>query len=364
VAGDYANVEIDLATGRHHRRGQAAEDLLKELTGAEAATVLNNTAGATMTALAAVAAGREVVIARGQMIEMGCSYQLPKVIAAAGAVACEVGTANKTRLSDYERAVGPATAALLAVRVTNFETVGAAGAVAPKDLVELGRKKKLPAILSLGYAALTDMAPFGLPNEPVVAKCIAAGADAVLFSGDKLVGGPQCGIVVGRRETVEAIQQHPLARAMRVDGATLAALVATLDLYRDAERAAVEIPLLERLATPVDNLRNRAERLAPQIEAAEAVQSAEVVETTTTLAGNATAGHTLPTCAIAIEPQGATPERLAGRLRQGDPPVIARVDGDRLLLDLRSVAPRHDVRLVEAIEALTHKSDDAEAPAE
>ena len=362
VAGDYANVELDLATGKHRRRMHAVEDSLRHLTGAEAALVLNNTAGAVMASLAALAAGREVVVSRGQMAEIGCSYRMPEVIAAAGAVPREVGTANKTYTADYSGALGDRSAALLLVRPTNYQVTGAAGDAPVKDIIELGHRHRIPVIHCLGYGSLIDLAPFGLPDEPLVSRCIAAGTDLVLFSGDKLVGGPQSGIVVGRHQLIDRIQRHPLARATRVSSPMLAALAATLDLYHDEERARQRIPLLQLLTTSLDNLKNRAHRLAPQIQATRSVRSAEVVEGTTSLAGNAVSGQKIPTCTISVEPDGISADRLAGLLRQSKPPVIARVESGRLMLDLRSVFPRHDIRLVEAMEAIAPQP--AEEPAE
>lgn len=355
VAGDYANVELDLATGKHHRRIHALEDSLRHLTGAEAALVVNNTAGALMATLAALAAGREVVISRAHMAEIGCSYRLPEVMAAAGVTAREVGTANKTYAADYTAAIGSATAALLLVRPTNYQVMGAVGDASPHDVTEVGHRHRLPIVHCLGYASLIDLAPYGLPEEPVVSRCIAAGTDLVLFSGDKLIGGPQCGILVGRHSLVDKIQKHPLARATRVSKTTLAGMAATLDLYHDKEQARQKLPLLQLLGTSIENLRNRAERLAPQIQATQCVRSAEVLETMTSLAGNAVAGQGIPSCVIAVEPEGMAADRLAMLLRQSPMPVIGRVENGRLILDLRSVFPRHDIQLVETIEAVSPK---------
>ncbi len=353
VAVDYANVELDLATGKHRRRMHAIEDALRHLTGAEAALVVNNTAGAVMATLGALAGGQEVVIARSHMAEIGCSYRMPDVMAAAGVLPREIGTANKTYGSDYSDGICDATAAVLLLRPTNYQVTGATGDPSIADVIDVAHRHKLPLIHCLGYGSLIDLSPYGLPDEPVVSKCIAAGTDLVLFSGDKLVGGPQCGIVVGRHELVDKIQKHPLARATRVSSPILAALAATLDLVHDPEGARQRIPLLQLLATSVDNLRNRAQRLAPQIQATRSVRTAEVIESTTSLAGNNLPGQVLSTCTIAIEPDGISADRLAGLLRQSDPPLVARVEDERLILDLRSVSPRHDIQLVEAVEAVS-----------
>jgi L-seryl-tRNA(Ser) seleniumtransferase len=353
VAGDYANVELDLATGKHRRRMHAIEETLRHLTGAEGALVVNNTAGAVMTTLAALASGREVVVSRGHMAEMGCSYRVPDVIAAAGAVVRECGTTNKTHASDYAAAIGHDTAALLLVRPTNYQVSGAVGDAPVDEVIEVGHRHRVPVVHCVGYGSLLDLAPFGLPDEPVVSKCVAAGADLVLFSGDKLVGGPQCGIIVGRHQLIDKIQKHPMARATRLSSPTLAALAATLDLYHDQEQAQQKIPLLRLLGTSLDNLRNRAQRLTPQIQATKSVRTAEVIEGTTSLAGSAVPAHAISTCTISIEPEGISADRLAGLLRQSDPPVIARVEDERLTLDMRSVFPRHDIQLVAAIEAVS-----------
>ncbi len=361
VAGDYANVEVDLATGKHHRRGHDVEESLRHLTGAEAAAVLNNTAGALTTALAALASGREVIVSRGQMAEIGCSFRVPDVMAAAGVVPREIGTVNKTYPSDYSAAISDRTAALLLLRPTNFRLTGAAGDVDVQDVIELGHRHRIPVIHCLGYGSLIDPALIGLPDEPHVSGCVAAGTDLALFSGDKLVGGPQCGIIVGRHQLIDKVQKHPLARATRVAAPTLAALAATLDLHHDPQRALQRVPLFQLLTVSVDNLKNRAHRLAPQIQATRSVRSAEILESSTSLAGGA-AEPPIPTVTISLEPEGLSAERLAGLLRHGALPILARVDGNRVILDLRSVAPRHDVRLVDAIEAISPQP--AETPEE
>ncbi len=356
VAADYSNVELDLATGRHRRRMHLVEESVRHLTGAEGSLVLNNTAGAVMASLGALAAGREVVVSRGQMVEIGCSYRMPEVMAAAGVVVREVGTANKTYPADYSAAIGDRTAAIFVARPAGQFVAGTVGDGSVKEIIELGHRHKIPVIQCLGYGCLIDLARWGVAEEALVSRWIAAGADLVLFSGDKLVGGPQCGIVVGRHPLVDRIQKHPLARAARISAPILAALAATLDLYHDAENAKQRIPFLQLLTTSVDNLKNRAERLAPQMQTARAVRSAEVVEGTVLLAGDTGPGERIPTCTISIEPEGIPADRLEGLLRQGKPPVIARVEAGRLVLDLRSVFPRHDIRLVEAIEAISPQS--------
>ncbi|HYW79011.1 MAG TPA: L-seryl-tRNA(Sec) selenium transferase, partial [Thermoguttaceae bacterium] len=352
VARDYASVEIDLHSGERSQRKVAVEQLLKELTGAEAALVVNNNAGATLLALAAMAAGREVIVSRGELIEIGGSYRLPDVMATSGAVLREVGTTNKTRAEDYADAITDETAALMLVHPSNFMVVGFSSTASLEELVALGHHRGLPVIHDIGSGALIDFAQFGFQNEPIASQSIKAGADIVLFSGDKLLGGPQCGVVLGRKKLVEQIERHPLARALRVDKLTLGALAATLRLYRDPEKAQRSIPLLQLLSTSVENLQNRAERLAPQIDAASIVEKAEAVAGSTFLGGGSIPTQELATWCISIKPAHGSVDRLATLLRTASPSVVGRIQQDRLLLDLRSVLPRQDMQLVTVIDAI------------
>ncbi|HUT11829.1 MAG TPA: L-seryl-tRNA(Sec) selenium transferase [Thermoguttaceae bacterium] len=362
VARDYASVELDLVTGQRSQRKAAVEGLLKELTGAEAALVVNNNAGATMLTLSALAAGREVIVSRGQLIEIGGSYRLPDVMAASGAVLREVGTTNKTRLEDYATAIGENTAALMLVHPSNFVVVGFTAGVELAELVSLGRRHKLPVIHDIGSGAMIDFSRFGFSGEPVAAQSIKAGADVILFSGDKLLGGPQCGVIAGRQALIERVEKHPLARALRVDKLTLGALAATLRLYRDEEKARLAIPLLRLMTASEDNLKNRAERLAPQIAATEAVEQAEPVAAVTYFGGGSLPAQELATWCVAVKPARLSVDRLAAALRMGTPPVVGRVQQDRLMLDLRSVLPRQDVSLVAAFEALDRGKNEIADP--
>jgi L-seryl-tRNA(Ser) seleniumtransferase len=352
VARDYASVELDLASGRRSQRVEAVEDLLRELTGAEAALVVNNNAGATMLALAATAAGREVIVSRGQLIEIGGSYRLPDVMSASGATLREVGTTNKTRVGDYEQAISEKTGALLLVHPSNFVVAGFAESVSLGELVRLARPHNLPVIHDIGSGALVDFAQFGFSDEPLAPASIQQGADLVLFSGDKLLGGPQCGILIGKRSRIDAIARHPLTRALRVDKLTLAALAATLRLYRDPEQAKRSIPLLHFLSTSVENLKGRAERLAPQMAACQAIAKAEAVPDTTYLGGGSVPTQQLSTWCVALLPREMSVDKLAARLRGGQPAVVGRIRDDRLYLDLRAVFPRQDIDLVSAVQAL------------
>lgn len=352
VAHDYASLELDLSTGLRSPRTGAVQSLLRQLTGAEAAIVVNNNAAAVLLALATLATGREVLVSRGNLAEIGDSFRLPELIAASGATLREVGTTNKTRASDYLDAIGDLTAAMFLVHSSEFAMLGATQSVSLEELVEIGRRRQIPIIHDIGSGALIDLAPWGLSGEPVALQSIEAGADLVSFSGDKLLGGPQCGIVVGRRGWIERIERHPLARALRIDKPNLAALEATLRLYRDPDKARRQIPLLQLLCTSVDNLKNRAERLAPQMAAAAAVASAQAEPTVACLRENAVPTQQLPSWAIALVPKQGTVSQLAASLRTASPCVVGRPQEGRLLLDLRGVLPRQDQDLVRAVELL------------
>ncbi len=352
VGGGYASLEVDLESGQRSQRNQAVEKLLRQLTGAEAAAVVNNNAGATMLTLAAVAGEKEVIVSRGQLIEIGGSYRLPDVMSVSGVKLREVGTTNKTRIADFQQAIGPETGALMQVHTSNFVVVGFTESATLAELVSLGRQHELPVIDDIGSGALIDLERFGLQDEPVASQSIKAGADLVLFSGDKLLGGPQCGIIVGRRSLVQKIVRHPLMRALRVDKLTLAALAATLQLYHDPERALQHVPLLALLQVSPENLKHRAERLAPQLAACPLVKSAEVVESTAQLGGGSVPTQHIPTWCVALEPAGGSADELARRLRSATPAIFGRIQRDRLLIDLRTVFAHQDMLLAETVGEL------------
>lgn len=352
VARDYSSVELNLATGERSRRVVAVERLLTQLTGAEAAAVVNNNAAATLLTLAALAVGREVIVSRGELVEIGGSYRLPEVMQASGAILREVGTTNKTRIGDYQAAIGPQTAALLHVHPSNYVVQGFSESTPLTELVSLGHREQKLVIDDIGSGALWDFTRCAVTDEPRPQDSIRSGADVVLFSGDKLLGGPQCGIIVGKKSCLDKITQHPLARAVRVDKLTLAALAATLRLYQDPDTVEHRVPLLTLLTTPIENLRNRAERLAPQLAACPAIAKAEPVTDTAFLGGGSMPSQSIPTWCVALTPARDSVETLANQLRQGHPPVCGRIHQDRLLLDLRSVFARQDHLLVSAVKAL------------
>lgn len=360
VARNYASVELDLTTGVRSSRCVAVTRLLQKLTGCEGATVVNNNAGATLLTLAALAEEREVVVSRGQLIEIGGSYRLPDVMKTSGAHLKEVGTTNKTRVTDYEKAIGPETAALMHVHTSNFVIQGFSEDTPLSELIALGQHRNVLVIDDMGSGALWDFGRYGIAGEPRPQESIRAGADVVLFSGDKLLGGPQCGLILGKTELIERISTHPLARALRVDKITLAALAATLRLYQDPEHAEQTIPLLTLLSTPVENLKNRAQRLAPQLAEAPTVADAQPVEDRTYLGGGSIPNQQIPTWCVALHSAEDNVDTLAKRLRCGFPSICGRVQKNTLLLDLRTVFPRQDSQIVQAVHALSPRTRESE----
>ncbi|MGI9494460.1 MAG: L-seryl-tRNA(Sec) selenium transferase [Mariniblastus sp.] len=357
ISEGYASVEVDVRTGERGQRIKSVEKLLCELTGAEAAAVVNNNAAATMLALSAMAEGREVIVSRGQLIEIGGSYRLPDVMECSGAKLREVGTTNKTHLFDYQRAINEETGALLKVHPSNFEVVGFTKTVSTKEMVALASEHDLPVIDDVGSGALIDFSEFGLMDEPVVSQSIKDGADVVLFSGDKLIGGPQCGIIIGKRKYIDTILSNPLMRAMRVDKMTLAALSATLLIYRDGNRARTEIPILRMLSMPKENLKLRAEKIVAQLSHLGELEICEAVEADSMLGGGSLPTQKLSTWCVALTPKTQSVDRLAAGLRNGEPSVIGRVQKERFFLDMRTVQPSQDSGLVESIEAYCDESN-------
>lgn len=349
VAANYNNLELSLDDGKRGSRQEHLEELICELSGAEAAITLNNNAAAVFLALKALTDGREVVVSRGQLVEIGGSFRIPEIMAASGAHLVEVGTTNKTYLRDYENAVTENSAAFLKVHNSNYHMVGFTAEVNAADLTALAHKHDLLVIEDLGSGVLLDLEKYGLPAEPRVQDSIAAGVDLITFSGDKMLGGPQAGIIVGRKELVARIRTNQLARALRIDKFTIAALEATLRLYLDEERAVSEIPVWRMLTADYETLRIRAQNLANRFEEIFSADSISIVQGISKVGGGALPTAELPTFLVGIKLQEGSPEALVEKLRAGDPPVILRLQQDTLLLDPRTIFEEQENSLVKAV---------------
>lgn len=343
----YCNLQIDLETGRRGMRNYATEQLLIELTGAEAAMVVNNNAAATLLALTALCRGGEVIVSRGQLIEIGGSYRLPDCVHQSGAILREVGTTNKTHLRDYQAALGEDTAAVLRVNPSNYRVVGFARQPSIREMAELKQGRDLLLIDDLGCGALVDLQRFGLPHEPTVQESVAAGADLVLFSGDKLIGGPQAGIIAGRRDLVAKIRKHPLTRMLRVGKLTDLALQKTLEAFREPDDLAGRHPLYRMLTVEHEELEGRAGRIVEKVAAAGGTRlGLRVTEGASEVGGGSLPTTRLPTVVVAMRAEDASAQQLARALRRHEPPVVARIHEDEVVLDMRTL---QDEREVEAV---------------
>ena len=348
--GGAGNVEVDLETGERRYRGHQLQAAWQALCGAEDSVVVNNNAAATLLTLQALCAGREVVISRGQLIEIGGSFRLPEIFQLSGAVLREVGTTNRTSVNDYAEAIGPETVAIMHVHTSNYKVVGFSDTPGIDLLAPLAHEHGLVAIDDIGSGAMVDVAQFGLPAEPTFAESLAAGADVVLGSGDKLLGGPQAGIILGKSQYVEPIRQFPLARAVRVGKLTLAALAATLDAYRRGE-AIAEVPVLRLLAATESELVARAEALAVDLGGVGSL-SVEAARETALVGGGSLPGAEMPTAVLAVEHSEISADELALRLRTGPVRMFTRIQHDRVLVDLRSVLAEDDRLVIEALTAV------------
>ncbi|OAN45474.1 L-seryl-tRNA(Sec) selenium transferase [Chloroflexus islandicus] len=348
VGAGYSNLEYDLVEGERGSRHVHLEQLLVRLTGAEAALVVNNNAAAVYLALIALAAGREVIVSRGQAVEIGGGFRIPDVLRASGATLVEVGTTNRTYVRDYAAAISERTALILRVHASNFRLIGFMHEPELAELAEVAHQHGLPLLDDLGSGTLIDTRQFGLQAEPTVQASVAAGADLVTFSGDKLLGGPQAGIIVGRRDLVGQLRRHPLARALRVDKSTIAGLAATLHSYLRGA-ALREIPVWQLISTPVTALQQRAEAMAATLVAASLPARAIACESA--IGGGSLPGATQPSFGVALTPASSNATALAARLRAGDPPVVARIVDEQVVCDLRSVFPAEDATLAAALIA-------------
>lgn len=354
LAGGYCNLEYGLETGQRGSRYSHVEGILKEITSAEAAMVVNNNAAAVLLSLETLAKGREVVISRGQLVEIGGSFRIPDVMRKSGAKMVEVGTTNMTHLKDYEEVIGPETGLLLKVHTSNFQVIGFTEEVDTADLVHLGQKYDIPVMEDLGSGCFVDFSKYGLPKEPVVQEVLAKGVDLVTFSGDKLLGGPQAGIILGKDHLVGAIRKNQLARALRIDKLTLLALEETLRIYRDERAAIREIPTLNMICQPHQRLKAKRERLLKMIGRLDSKHfgiSSE--EGSSRVGGGALPLLILPTALIALRPGRLSAHLMEEWLRSYDPPIIPRVEKDQVLLDLRTIQNRELKTVAEAIRNLS-----------
>jgi len=351
VGAAYTNLELDLATKERGSRYSHVEGPLARLTGAEDALVVNNNAAAVLLALETLAHGREVVVSRGELIEIGGEFRIPDIMLRSGAVLREVGTTNRTHLRDYAEAITPNTGLLLKVHTSNYRVVGFTADVPSRELVELGRARGVPVMEDLGSGSLVDLRPYGFPYEPTVPETVAAGVDLVSFSGDKLLGGPQAGVVVGTRALVTRLKKNPWNRALRIDKFTVAALEATLYAY-EAGTALATVPTLRLLTEPLARVRSRARAVLRRLPpATRARLAARVVDDRAQVGGGALPTVELPTAAVAVGRDASDAMSLDARLREGDPPVVGRIVDDRLLLDCRTVLPHQVVGLARALSA-------------
>jgi len=350
VASGYSTLEYDIGTGERGSRHVHCEELICRLTGAEAAMAVNNNAAAVMIGIAALGRGGESIVSRGQLVEIGGSFRIPDIMAESGSEMVEVGATNKTHLRDYENAITDKTKLLLKVHSSNFRVVGFTEEVELADLVELGARQGIPVFEDQGSGVLVDLRPYGLPYEPTVGESIAQGASLVSCSGDKLLGGPQAGILAGSAEIIRKLKQHPMARALRLDKMTLAALEVTLRSYLDPDRALSEIPTLRMLTMPVEEVRVRAEALAARFgECCEKCVTVDITDDVARAGGGAMPMADIPTVVVRFTPGAVSEVELQERLRLGEPHIVARVKEGALYVDPRTLQEGQDEMVAEAI---------------
>ncbi len=353
IASGYSNLEYSLEKGIRGSRYSHVEDILRELTSAESAMVVNNNAAAVLICLETLAKDREVVISRGELVEIGGSFRIPDVMRKSGAIMVEVGTTNKTHLSDYEEVIGPETGLLLKVHTSNFQIVGFTEEVPLTELGRLGRRYRIPVMNDLGSGCLVDFSKYGLAREPTVQEALDQGADLVTFSGDKLLGGAQAGIILGRKDLIEAIRRNPLNRALRIDKLTLLALEETLRLYRDERIAVRDIPTLKMICQPYSSLKKKAERLLKLVgKPATSNFKFELIDGDSRAGGGALPILELPSRLLCLVPGSLSAHFMESWLRAYEPPVLTRLEKDRLLFDVRTLKEKELKTVAEAVKKL------------
>lgn len=353
----FCNLQIDLETGLRGKRNYMTEQLLCKLTGAEAAMLVNNNAAATFVILRALCHGKEVIVSRGQLIEIGGSYRLPDCIHESGAILVEVGTTNKTHLRDYKQAISDNTAAILRVNPSNYRIVGFSEDVPIADLVSLKKKNGVLVIDDLGCGALINTERYGLPHEPTAQDSIAAGADLVCFSGDKLLSGPQAGIIMGRKDLVQKIRKHPLTRMLRVCKLTDLALEQTLRLFLEPDRLVETNPTLHMITLPAETVKGRAAKLKKRLDKEASGLRARVIETESATGGGSLPDSPLKSFGLAVTAPGLSADALSRKLRQHEPPVIARIEAEEVVLDMRTLLPGDDRIIAEALVSIARQTE-------
>lgn len=359
VARHYSNLEFDLSSGRRGSRYSVVETVLCELTGAESALVVNNNAGAVLLCLDTLARQREVVLSRGEMVEIGGAFRIPDVMAKSGARLKEVGTTNRTHLRDYENAIGTDTGLLMKVHTSNYSIVGFTAAVSLEDLVALGNKFNLPVMEDLGSGNFIDLTGQGLQSEPTVQASVAAGVDVISFSGDKLLGGPQAGLIVGRKKIVDRIKSNPLTRALRVDKLTLAALEATLHLYRDTTQAIEKIPTLRMLTAQRTEIAQRANQIKQGLERIDHQRlKVELLNFSSRAGGGALPLLDLPSCCVGVSVTGLSANTVEKTMRQGQPAIVGRIENDQFIMDPRTIDESEIELIISAFDRLLTSTTD------
>jgi len=349
VSGSYSTLEYELKEGKRGKRYTHVKRILRDVTGAEDALIVNNNAAAVLLCLNTLSKGKETIVSRGELVEIGGSFRMPEVMAASGAILKEVGTTNKTHLFDYERAINEDTALILKVHKSNFRVTGFAEEVSMEDLVSLGKKYQIPVMFDLGSGCLIDLKPFGIYNEPVVRDIVNLGVDITTFSGDKLLGGPQGGVIVGKREYIERIQKNPITRAVRIDKLTLSGFEATLMEYIEEEKAIENIPTLRLLLQKPEEIRGRANKIAKKLKKEIKDANITVMADLSRAGGGSLPEVDFPTYVVSIKSDNIPINEVEERLRQGTPPIISRIKEDSLILDARTVRDADIDELVKGI---------------